>query len=122
MAKINNIAKYVEVTSLTGDEILLGSETSNTGKTVNIPILSILNYVSATVGGYNGTVGIADSPNGITTGYWIANEQGIYTNFGGVNNIWTTGIISFDENGDFIIREFIDSIDDSLEYNDDFDI
>lgn len=120
MAKINDISKYPVKTELTGEEIILGSERVNTGQTLNIDINAISDYISLNidVSDYNGTVGLEDSPEDYISGYWIANEIGIYVNFGNVENIWTTGIITLKDEV-FTIKEFV-QVDTTLEYNNGF--
>lgn len=119
MAKINNLENYPNVSSFTGSEILLGSLESGTGKTANFPISILTDYISTINGDFNGVVGVTDSPEGKTTGYWIANEMGIYPNFQEVENVWITGIITI-KDGVFTISEFVD-VNTTLIY-DDFNI
>lgn len=119
MGKINDIKKYPVKTEMSGTEIIIGSEKPNSGNTINIDIKGLSEYISRTidVADYNGTVGKNDSPNGHISGYWIANEKGVYPNFGNVENIWDTATITL-TNGVFTIKEFIQV--DKPQYNDDF--
>ena len=121
MARINNTSKYPVKIELDGREILTGSDFPTTGETLNVSVDILKDYIAANidVADYNGTVGINDSLGDFTSGYWIANEKGIYVNFGNVENIWDTAIITL-TNGVFTIKEFLNT--EKLQYDDDFDI
>lgn len=53
MARINNIEDYTKVSEITGDEILLGSLISSTGRTVNFPITILSEYFKIVNGDSN---------------------------------------------------------------------
>lgn len=67
-----------------------------TGVILNSVMKVLLSFSNEKVSGFNGAVGVNSNPSGLTTGYWIAAETGVYTNFNNINiPINNFGIIEF---------------------------
>lgn len=54
------------------------------GIILNSVLKVLLSFSNEKISGFNGFAKLDTNPNGLTTGYWVATDIGVYTNFGGV--------------------------------------